>query len=100
MRSQFNYLQKTGIEKEKLSRNKHKEDLASNILIDKKALVPSSNVSCVRKTAALFCIILCMFNRIFDVGSEPLEFLNLSSQAIVFSPASFSKGFSFSPALS
>ena len=59
--------------------------------------VPSSNVSCVRKTAALFCIIRCIFNRIFEVGIEPFEFLILSSHAIVFSPASFSKGFCFSP---
>lgn len=60
--------------------------------------LPSSNVSCVRKTAALFCITLCMFSLILEVGSEPFEFLNLSSHAIVFSPASFSRGFCFSPA--
>jgi len=60
--------------------------------------LPSSNVSCVRNTAALFCIILCMFNLIVEVGRDPFEFLNLSSHAIVFSPASFSRGFCFSPA--
>jgi len=57
--------------------------------------IPSSNVSWVRNTAALFCITRCISRRIFEVGSELLEFLNLSSQAMVLSPASFSRGFCF-----
>lgn len=60
--------------------------------------LPSSRVSCVRKTAALVCMMRCMFNRIFEVGIDPLEFLILSNHAMVFSPASFSNGFCFSPA--
>ena len=59
--------------------------------------IPSSNVSWVRNTAALFCITRCILRRIFEVGSEPFEFLNLSSQAMVLSPASFSRGFCFCP---
>lgn len=60
--------------------------------------IPSSSVSCVRNTAALFCITRCIFNRIFEVGIEPFEFLILSSHAMVFWPASFSNGFCLSPA--
>lgn len=63
-----------------------------------KHIIPSSSVLCVRKTAALFCITRCMFRRIWEVGREPFEFLNLSNHSIVFSPASLGKGFWFSPA--
>ena len=59
--------------------------------------IPSSRVSCVRNTAALFCITRCMLRRILEVGNDPLAFLSLSNQAMVFSPASFSRGFCFWP---
>jgi hypothetical protein len=38
-----------------------------------------------------------MLRRIFEVGRDPFEYLSLFNQSMVFSPASFSRGFCASP---
>ena len=60
---------------------------------------PSASVSCVRNTAALFCMILCMLRRTSAVRRLPEALRSLSRRAMLTSPASAGKGACFVPGL-